>query len=200
MRQITNHEPRHACRQAGTTNHGFTLIEILVVFSILTVLMGIAFTAIRLNETYRDLTFIRIQLYRQNKRAHDAIREELEKSQSSKVRITDSNPDAISLQIPLINSIDNTTYSIPWGARYNNTDYVWYDIIYSLKGTNLVREVSNERGSEEIKANDIVDLQFSNVTANCTNCIGISTTARKTTLPPQRNITDSMNSTVYLLN
>lgn len=181
----------------------FTLIEILVVFSILTVLMGIAFTAIRLNETYRDLTFIRIQLYRQNKRAHDAINEELEKSNSSRVNITDNTsptPDVISFQIPLINSINNTTYDVPWGARYNNTDYVWYDIIYSLKGTNLVREVSNEPGSEEIKANDIVDLQFSNVTANCTNCISISTTARKTTLPPQRNMTDSLNSTVYLLN
>ncbi len=201
MRQITKDEGRR-------TKDGFTLIEMMVVVGIFTIMMGIAFTAIRLNETYRDLTFIRIQLYRQNKRAHDAIREELEKSQLSRVNITSPTPDAIRFQIPLVNSIDNTTYAVPWGARYNDTDYSGYYIRYMMLNATsayLVRDLLDSAlapvsGTAEIKANNIVDLQFSNVTANCTNCIGISTTARKATLSPPRNITDSMNSTVYLLN
>jgi len=178
---------------------GFSLIEIMVVVAIVTVIMGIAFTSLRLSDSLRDLVFIRIQLYRQNKRAHDVIAEELEKSQSSRVDITDSNPDAIYLQIPLINSIDNTTYSIPWGARYNNTDYVFSDIIYRLNGTNLVREVSNQPGSKEIIAADIINLQFSRVDGNA-NYIRINTTAQKMTIAPRRPINASLESTVYLLN
>lgn len=149
----------------------FTLMEMMVVLSIFTVVMGIAYTAISLNETYRDLVLTKIQLYRQNKRAVDSLSAELQRSQSSRVTIIDNAspiPDEIRFQIPLPSLIDGS-YNIPWGARQDSTDYLNNFIHYRVNGTNLVREVVDGNGNpvggtrQETIAENITRLQFTDL-------------------------------------
>ena len=160
-------------------NRGFTLTEMMVVLSIFTLVMGIAYTAISLNETYRDLVLTKIQLYRQNKKAVDNISAELQRSAANRWTIQDSNPDTIRFQIPLINAINWTTYDIPWGARQDNTDYLNNYIRYRLNGTNLVREIVDVNWTivggtrQEIIAENINDIQWTSINPNYIRIINI---------------------------
>lgn len=187
-----------------TKKRGFTLIEVMITTAVLTMVMGIAFTALRLNETMRDLVFVRIQLYRQNKAAHDIIREELQKSTSIRVTIA---PNEIRFQIPLrLNPTDAgyETYDFPWGGRSRLGNHPGGFIRYYLNGTNLMREIWDSSGNpvagtQEIKATDIRALEFTRVLGDA-NHIRITTTARRMTVPPSHAIEDSLESSVCLLN
>lgn len=178
--------------------NGFTLAEMMIVLAIFTVIMGVAYTVLTLNDTYRDLVLIKLQLYRSTKQAVDTFVEEIQKSQSQRVNITDnaSSPDEIRFQIPFINA---TTYNLTWGARLDYPDNYWRH--YYLNGTNFTAEVLNNAtfspvsGTQGIKAGNIIDVQFSNSTAGY---IGINVTAQKTTLPPAHTINTTLNATVYL--
>lgn len=188
------------------TTGGFTLIELMVVLSIFSVVMSMAFSALSINETYRDLVYIKNQLYRQNKKAHDIITEELAKSQPSSVTINGTT--AIRFQVPWINGSD-PEYGVVWGARYNGIPYPGYYINYRLingtnNSTNLVREVLTDTlspvaGTQEVKATGIVNLRFSNLTANY-DYININTTARQISQPSQRPFNLSLSSNVSLQN
>lgn len=182
---------------SGTAEQGVTVIEILMVAAIFTLICGIVFTTLRLNETFRDLIFVKIQLYRQNRRAHEFIIEELQKA----ANVTIPNPNEIRFSIPLVNSMDPITYDIPWGAPPN---YVGGYIRYWLNNTSahLMREVLDSgnatvSGTQEIKASNIIDLQFS--WAGAYN-IAINTTTRKMTIPPQHPVNDTLESSVTLAN
>jgi len=185
---------------------GMTLIELVVVFSILTVVMSMAFSAFSINETYRDLVFVKIQLYRQNKKAHDAINQELTAAQQARVWITDNatpgGPDMIRFQVPLI-ALANASFDVPWGATFNGAPTAAGDFIrYRLLGTNLTREVLNSAqvlvgGTQEVKASGIANLQFTNPSAGYIN---ISTTASRMSVPPQRQYNATLNSSVFLQN
>ena len=180
---------------------GLTLIELMVVFALLSIVMSMAFSAFTINENYRDLVYIKNQLYRQNKKIHDIITEELAMSQSSRFKITKGPPDVIRFQIPWVNASD-PAYGVVWGARYNNTTYDGYYINYKLNGTNLVRELltgafSPVAGTQEVKASGIWNLTFSNSTPSY---ITINTTARRTSLPPVRPFNLTVTSNVSLQN
>ena len=183
------------------TGCGFTLIELMVVFAILSVVMSMTFSALSINETYRDLVYIKNQLYRQNKKAHDIITEELAISRSASFNITQGATDVIRFQIPWVNASD-PEYGVIWGARYNNTSSPSYFINYKLNGTNLVRELLTDTlspvaNTTEVKASGIVDLQFSNSTPSY---ITINTTARQMSRPSQRLFNLSVSSNVSLQN
>ncbi len=194
MRRNTRHETRG-------TNDGFTVAEMMITLAVFTVVIGVAYNTLTLNDIYRDLVLVKTQLYRQNKQAVDGLVEELQKSQGARVTITDNaspTPDEIRFQIPLVNSI-SAQYILPWGGRYGSTDYANYYIRYRVSGTNLIRELlkadlSVEAGTEEIKAANIADLQFT----KSSNYVTINITAKKTTLPPQHEISSVLNAAVYL--
>jgi len=181
----------------------FTLMEMMVVLTIFSVVMGVAFTTIRLNETFRDLVLIRIELYRHNKVAAENMRMELQRSTAGRINIQDNttpNTDAIWFQIPLLNSIDNQ-YNIPWGARKGNTDYPNYFIRYRLNGTDFMREVldntlSPVANTQELITENIVDLQF---TRPSPTYFTWSITGQKTTLQG-RTINATLQATVYVRN
>jgi len=180
-------------------------MEIMVVLAIFSIVMGIAYTVLRLNDNYRDLVFTRIELYRQIKRTTNNITEELQKSQSSRVTLNDSNPDSIYFQIPLVSSMD-AQYNVPWGARNKGTDYLNSFIRYRIRinGTDLVRDILDDMlspvpGTEEIMATNVTDLQFSRVNPDY---ITMMINVQKSTTPPSRpvTITLSLDSSVHLRN
>jgi prepilin-type N-terminal cleavage/methylation domain-containing protein len=207
-----NRTPKTEHRKPNTENRGFTLVEMMVVLAIFSMVMGVAYTALSLNETYRDLVLIKIQLYRQNKKAIDSLCAELQRSQGARVNITDNAspiPDEIRFQIPLINAID-AQYNIPWGARQGNIDYpedppnsIYRYVRYRLNGANLVREVVDGDDSviggtqQEIIAENITNLQFTSLNPNY---ITININAQKMTLAPRHPINSNLESTVYLRN
>lgn len=172
----------------------------LVVLAVFSVVIGVAYTALSLNETYRDLVLTKIQLYRQNKTAMDILCEELQKSAPSRIGIIDNTspiPDEIQLQVPLVNLID-AAYNIPWGARHGGTDYLGSLIRYRLNGTNFVREVMYVPGTEEIIAENVVDLQFTQ-SSPTDPYIGIAITSQRMTIR-RRTISSTIASTLYLRN
>ncbi len=153
----------------------FTLIELMVVLSVFTVITGIAFTALKLNDTYRDTILTQIELYRKSKKIFDTIAKELSLSSSDKVNITDANPDILTFQVPLLELIDDN-YNIPWGADNQEGYYIRYE----LNGDFLKRKILDTAYSvvsEGTIANHVTDLQFSlgtdsvivNVTLSRTN-------------------------------
>jgi len=182
---------------------GFTLMEMMVVLAIFSIVMGVAFTTLSLNETFRDLVLIRIELYRHNKVAVENMRMELQRSTANSITIQDNatpTPDAIWFQIPLINSVDNQ-YNIPWGARKGSTDYPNYFIRYRLNGTDFMREVLDNTlapvaNTQELITENIVDLQF---TRPSPNYIVINVTGEKRTLQGRR-INATLQTTVYVRN
>ena len=184
-------------------NRGFTLIEMMVVLAIFSIVIGIAYTALSLNETYRDLVLTKIQLYRQNKRAIDTITAELQRSAATHWTIIDgggSSPDIIRFQTPLVNSMD-AQYNIPWGARFDNIDYVGYFIQYYLMGTGLIRIMADSGGAlylgtSKVIASDITNLQF---TVANPNYISITINGQRRTIQ-RRIINATLESTVYLRN
>ena len=187
-------------------NRGFTLIEMMVVLAIFSIVIGIAYTALSLNETYRDLVLTKIQLYRQNKRAIDTITAELQRSAATHWTIIDgggSSPDIIRFQTPLVNSMD-AQYNIPWGARHGNTDYPNFFIQYKLSGTQLIREVVDgggviQAGTQRVIAENISNLQFTNLNPLDSDYIRITMESQRSTIQ-RRIINANLVSTVFLRN
>lgn len=144
-----------------------TMIEMLLVCVIFTVVMGIVFGTLRLNETFRDFIFIKGQLYRGNRKAYDKIISELERSNNGHIfSPVDASPvSELRFQVRLGNS---TTYDLnQWGAFYGNTDYPGLDIRYSVVTSgnlsHLVREVLNSTSGavsyQEVVASNVVDFR-----------------------------------------
>jgi prepilin-type N-terminal cleavage/methylation domain-containing protein len=173
-------------------DRGFTLVEMMVVLSIFTLVMGIAYTALSLNETYRDLVLTKIQLYRQNKRALDSICAELQRSTAANWT-TGGNPNTIRFQIPWVDA----AYNVNWGA---NNNIGWF-IRYRLNNNNLVRGFLNASlnpvGSEVIIAENITNLQFTNRNPPVSNYIGITIASQRRTIQ-RRDVYWTLVSAVFL--
>lgn len=137
----------------------FTLMEMMVVLSVFAVISGITFTALKLNDTYRDTILTQLELYRKAKKICDTITKELSLSQINRINITDSNPDVLTFQIPLLSKIDDN-YTIPWGAEENEGYYIRYQLI----GDELKREILDSTYSlvsQQTVTKGVADLQFS---------------------------------------
>jgi len=176
--------------------NGFTLMEMMVVIAIFTIASGMAFTALRFNDVYRDSVGVQIELESNNKKALDAISEELRLSKMSVVTIKDSNK-TINFKTPLFTNPD--TYDIVWGA--DNTE--GYAIQYRLDtvAKSVVREILDSGGSvvsgkTSTIANNIQDSQFATLP---NYSIQITTTSAKKTTEG-KNETLTSQSTVYLRN
>lgn len=190
---------------------GFTLMELMVVMSIFTLVSGIAYTALRLNDNYKDMIMVKNELYRNCKKAMDSMADELQKSRAFDIAVYGANPESIYFKIPLINSVVAPNFSVPWGGRYSGTDYPDRFIRYRLSGTRLLRGIINNNGTplddsddtiepgtqEEAIAEGIADLDFE----LAGNLVTVAVESRRTTLSGgQRPLTMSLTSQVYLRN
>lgn len=161
--------------------NGFTIMEMMVVLVIFSLVMGIAFTAIKLNDVSRDNVNIQIELYNKNKQVHNTIAEELSRSSFSKdgtgnlLRInTSTSPCTLTTPCFQIAIGTDINYDTIWGAN----DDSGYWIHYKLDGTNLVREILDavfSNVSQRIISSNVI--AFSITVAN--NPILINTTVQK---------------------
>ena len=181
---------------------GFTLVEMMMAVSIFTVVMGMVFTTLKLNDIYRYNVGIQMGLYRQNKRAQDTIERELRLSAPDKFSLIDSDGDSafdtIRFQIPLPTLDDE--YNIRWGA--DSTE--GYYIQYKLDNTYLKRQILDSGFSwvsERIIGADFDNLEFSS--SGCPdNCI-INITTRVLKKNPSdlwREFSLEVTSYVYVRN
>lgn len=184
---------------------GLTLIEIMIAMAILTTIMAMALAAFSINENYRDLTAIRVQLYRQNKKTLDMITEELtESAPGTVIVINNGTTDEIRFQTPLDVSTEGN-YTVSWGASSGGVSYPGCFTSYRLVNRDLVRRVMTlpsagnpVAGTEEIKASDLDEFDITNTSPTY---FTIRTTSRRNmTLTRQRAISATSQAQVYLLN
>lgn len=188
---------------------GFTLIEMMIVLAIFSVLIGVVFAVFRTTHRLRQVGEIRIQLYRECKRAIDSISKELQESNKDKVTIDDNTgeggSDIIIFQVPI--GLD-ANLDIQWGADGTADDYIRY---YLSSDNKVYRRVCNNQNcddiirSTQIKANYITDLQFPNYPAQFPNSVGyleIKVWAEKHYTLPYRPepVKSRLTSKVYLRN
>jgi len=65
-------------------------MEMMVVLSVFAVISGITFTALKLNDTYKDTVLTQIELYRKAKKIYDTIAKELSLSQINRINSPDN--------------------------------------------------------------------------------------------------------------
>ncbi len=144
----------------------FTLAEMIMVVSIFTVIMGVVFTVLKLNDIYRYNVGIQMGLYRQNKRAQDVMTEELRLSAPDKFSLIDSDGDSafdtIRFQIPLPTLDDE--YNIRWGADNIEGNYIQY----KLEDTYLKRQILDSAFS--LVSERIIGADFDNVEFSSSGC------------------------------
>jgi type II secretory pathway component PulJ len=177
-------------------------MEMLVAMVVFSIVMGIAFVALNLNEVHRESVGIQIQLYNNNRRVQDVIAEELSLSKmDNSLTITpgatENDPDSIDFQIP-IGTDDN--YDIMWGADGSEDYYVRY--ILDITNHNLERKtLDTSKGETQTRniSGDIANLKFENNLPECTNCIEITTTSQRRT-NKGRLFNLSTTAMVYLRN
>ncbi|MCG2712617.1 MAG: prepilin-type N-terminal cleavage/methylation domain-containing protein [Candidatus Omnitrophica bacterium] len=186
---------------------GFTLAEMMVALGIFSIIMGIAYSALRTNDIYNGLIRIQIDLYRQNQRVISSISNELKESNLAlKTTIQDgagiNGSDIIYFQIPI--GLDNG-YNVIWGADGTADYYIRYRL--DATGEFLLRDIldaafSPAAGSEQQIAYRVIDLQFADPMLDAAvpfGSIKITSTARKQG-PDRHDISLSNTALVYLEN
>jgi prepilin-type N-terminal cleavage/methylation domain-containing protein len=194
---------------------GFTLMELMVVMSIFTLVSGIAYTALRLNDNYKDMILVKNDLYHNCKRAMDSIVDELQKSRADDLTIINGvtgghNTDSIRFRIPLIETAVAPDYNVQWGAYYpdnpdpNHPDYyIRFSLWGTERGTYIIKDYLDEAlsrvGPEETIVWNITDLNF---TQDATlNRITITISSQERTLTGGgRTLNMTVTSDVYLRN
>jgi len=180
----------------------FTLVEMIMVASVFTIIMGMVFTILKLNDVYRYNVGIQMGLYRQGKKAQNAIAEELRLSAPGKFSLIDSDGDSafdtIRFQSPLP-ALDDE-YNIKWGAEDTEGNYIQY----KLEDTYLKRQILDSAFSlvsEKNAGADFDKLEFSS--SGCPdNCV-INITTRVLKKNPSdlwREVSLEVTSYVYLRN
>jgi prepilin-type N-terminal cleavage/methylation domain-containing protein len=185
----------------------FTLIEMMVVISIFSMVIGIVYAALRTNDVYNGLIRIQVDLYRQNQRVLSSISEELKEANlATRVTIQDgagvNNTDIIYFQAPI--GLDNN-YNIIWGADGTNDYYARYRL--DATAVFLLRDILDAgltpvAGTQQEKAYRIIDLQFADNTLDAavpSGAVRITSTAQKQS-PDNHSITLSNSALVYLEN
>jgi hypothetical protein len=165
----------------------------MVVLVIFTLVIGIAFTAISLNDISQRNVNAQIDLYNKNKQLHNAMAEELRLSTLSRFNTVNAPcaPNAPCFQIYIDTDSD---YNIEWGAEGVVNNWIHYE----LAGAEVVRQVldpafSLVSGSQRVLADNVTALSF-NLGANP---VIINSTVRKRAI---ENVTLSSQSRVYLRN
>ncbi|MBU4305865.1 MAG: type II secretion system GspH family protein [Candidatus Omnitrophica bacterium] len=194
-------------KNSSNSRRAFTLIEMMMVISMFSVIMGIVYAALRTNDVYNGLIQIQVDLYRQNQRALSSISEELKKSNlATRVTIQDgagvNNTDIIYFQLPI--GLDNN-YNIIWGADGTNNYYARYRL--DATAAFLLRDIlaaglTPAAGTGQQKAYRIIDLQFADSALDASvpsGSIRITSTAQRQS-PDKHNITLSNSALVYLEN
>jgi prepilin-type N-terminal cleavage/methylation domain-containing protein len=182
---------------------GFTLMEMMVVLVIFTIVIGMAFTALRLNEISRENVSVQIELYRKNMLVHNALSTELSLSSPNRLN-TNTTDDSCSSNTPCfqIPVATNDNYDIIWGAGATGTENYW--IHYYLNGTNVERVVLTPApafspGPPRIIGDSIVAFSYPYIDT-APNSIVITSTAQRTAVIEGHTRELTSESQVYLRN
>ena len=141
---------------------GFSLMEVLVALSILTIVSAVTFGALRVYDVTITMSNTKSHLYAQLNQGLNKMKEEL--SQSSRPVILVSNPGvvdgtgftSIDFQIPLPDLDANN--DIQWGDGVVAGRTIRYYLGNLTKPNQLIRYVAGV--SSSVLANDIEDLRF----------------------------------------
>ena len=141
---------------------GLTLMEVLVTVSILTIVFGMTFGAMRIYDVSISMGSTKSNLSAQATQALNKMREELSKSTASRVIVNDGGvmagkplPDSIDFQIPM--GLD-ANQNIQWGD--GGIETAWIE--YYLRDNQLVKmfDVYVTTEPQIVLANDITNLRF----------------------------------------
>ncbi len=175
---------------------GLTLMEVLVTVSILTLVFGMTFGAMRIYDISISMGSTKSNLSAQATQALNKMKEELAKSNPSKIIIVPdmgihnslpSNPEWLQFQIPLPQLDANQ--NIRWG---NGITINWWIQYYIQNVTKANQLISEREGTKTVLANDITNLQFDPFPATG-NYLDITVTASK---PIQRGIVPALSVTM----
>lgn len=179
---------------------GLTLMEVLVTVSILTLVFGMTFGAMRIYDISTTMANTKSYLSAQANQALNKMKEELALSSLSAtipVTAVDTDPDILIFQIPT--GLDSNQ-NIIWGNGVTQSRWIEYmvmeDSIWGSgpgAGWQLIRIRSYVPRDTEILANDITDLQFTPTTLSPGDSLTIQVTASKTA---QRGVVPGVSVTL----
>lgn len=139
-----------------------TLIETIIVISLLTIIIGITYGVLRANQITEQTAQATLSLYREAKRISDEIVQKLSASSFNHISIQDTNPDKIRFQIPI--SVDPPTGKTTWGAFWQGTNlpdnYFYYYVENNYLKKEIVDATSNTVYGPKIVAQYVKDLQI----------------------------------------
>jgi len=139
-----------------------TLVETVIVISLLTIIVGITYGVLRTNQITDQTAQATLSLYREAKRISDEISEKLSASSFNHISIQDTNPDKIKFQIPI--DINPSTGEITWGALWYGIDSSNNYFHYYVENNYLKKEIVDKDGDmvygPKIVARYVKDLQI----------------------------------------
>lgn len=164
-------------------NKGLTLMEVLVAASILTIVFGVSFGAMRIYDISLTMGTTKSQLCAQANLALNRMKEELALSSGFRVFIAQARSDPPQYTI---------TFQIPTGDLDARGEIVWGDgqttgasdqIEYDLGGDNqLIRKETKSGGNTQVLANNITALDVAPTPASAPyDSLTLTVTASKGT-------------------
>lgn len=182
-----------------------TLMETMIAATLLTIVIAASYGVLRSNQITQQTGETTIQLYRETRRAAEAMSRDLKFSSFGKITIINNSTaaDEIKFQVPV--SINSSSGEITWGAKLRDTVYPDRFLHYFIEDNYLKKEVVDEFGTliggPVITAKNIVDLQIQRV--NLTgggSYLQLHIQARKTILFLQRALYYNLTHKIFPLN
>ncbi len=174
-----------------------TLVETVIVLSLLTIIVGITYGVLRTNQITNQTAQTTLSLYREAKRVSDEITQKLSASSFNHINIQDTNPDKVKFQIPI--NVNPSTGETTWGAFWQGTnlsdDYFYYYVENSYLKKEIVDKDSDTLYGPKIVAQYVKDFQIEHPTD--TEYLKINLTLEKYTLFLNRKIEYKTEIKVY---
>ena len=141
-------------------NRGFTLIEIMVVFTVFSIIIGAIYAVFTVGNQSWLQGAAQVDVQQEARRAMDWMIRELRESRDSGITIA-SGGSSITFEIP---------------SNLGSTDIIWdYQVQYFLSGAQLMRTLSDKSTGvpiaidvNRVLANDVNNLQFTRIQTTIT--------------------------------
>ena len=92
---------------------GFTLVEVLLAGSLVSLLMGGAFYLLSVSESSRSLSMAKAEVQAENRRAMDSIVNDVRQTLSSKISLADSYPGRSHIKFQRVNGFNPASTGVP---------------------------------------------------------------------------------------
>jgi len=174
-----------------------TLVETVIVFSLLTIIVGITYGVLRANQITDQTAHVTLSLYQEAKRISDEITEKLSASSFNHISIQDTNPDEIIFQIPI--DVATFTGKPTWGAFWEGAIFSGDYFRYYVENNYLKKEIVDNTLSRvcgpKVIAQYVKDLQIEHPLN--TNYLKINITLEKNILFSNRKIEHKTEIKIY---